>query len=71
MLIEDMHTIIKGKFIKKYWWNIVQTDKGFSVVNTHRKQNMKDRDGREEIVKEFKTSEEANNFLENIGSELE
>lgn len=59
-----MPKIIKAKFIKKYWFNIVETDDGFSVVNTHRKQNMTDRDDIERTVGFFKTLQEAENHLD-------
>ena len=61
---ENMHKIIKAKFIKKYWFNIVETDHGFAIVNTHRKQNMIDRDDIERTVDFFKTMEEAEHRLE-------
>lgn len=59
-----MHKIIKARFIKKYWFNIVETEDGFAVVNTHRKQNMIDRDDIEKTVNFFKTMQEAENRLE-------
>ena len=59
-----MHTIVKEKFIKKYYFNIVQTDDGFSVVNTKRKFNRVDRDGIGYEIKFFKTQGEAEDFLE-------
>ncbi|GEM_PF-4490446 len=56
--------IIKAKFIKKYWFNIVKTSDGFSIVNTHRKQNMKDRDDIEKTIHFCKTLQEAESYLE-------
>ena len=56
--------IIKGRFIKKYWFNIVETSDGFAVKNTHRKYNMIDRDGPETIIHFCKTLQEAENYLE-------
>ena len=57
-------TIIKAKFIKKYWFNIVKTNDGFAIVNTHRKQNMVDRDDIEKTMHFYKTIEDAENHLE-------
>jgi len=62
-LSENM-TIIKAKFIKKYWFNIVKTNDGFAIVNTHRKQNMTDRDDIEKTIHFCKTLQEAESFLE-------
>jgi len=59
-----MSTIIKEKFIKKYYFNIVQTDNRFSVVNTKRKLNRRDRDGIEFELAFFNTEKEAETFLE-------
>lgn len=59
-----MHKIIKAKFIKKYWYDIVETDNGFSVFNTRRRENQIDRDGIGYEVAFFKTLEEAEEFLE-------
>lgn len=55
---------IDVKVIKSIVWNIIDTGNGFTVVNTHRKENMKDRDNIEESKGEFKTFEEAEKFLE-------
>lgn len=60
-----MYKLIKPKFIKGYWHNIVQTDNGFSVVDTQRKRNQIDRDGIGYKVECFKTLEEAKLFLKN------
>lgn len=57
-------TIIKAKFIKKYWFNIVKTSNGFSIVNTHRKQNMIDRDDIEKAIHFCRTLQEAEDYLE-------
>ena len=57
-------TIIKAKFIKKYWFNIVKTSDGFAVVNTHRKHNMIDRDDIEKTIYLCKTIQEAEMHLE-------
>ncbi|KKS73577.1 MAG: hypothetical protein UV46_C0069G0003 [Candidatus Gottesmanbacteria bacterium GW2011_GWC2_42_8] len=61
-----MHKIIKAKFIKKYWFNIIQTENGFYVFNTQRKRKLPDRDGIGYIVPESEcnTLDEAVNFLE-------
>jgi len=61
-----MHKIVRAKFIKKYWFNIIQTEKGFHVFNTQRKRNHVDRDGIGYIVAEskFNTLDEAIKFLE-------
>ncbi|MEK7559530.1 MAG: hypothetical protein AAB521_04455 [Patescibacteria group bacterium] len=61
-----MHTVVKTKFIKKYWFNIVQTEKGFYVFNTQRKKKQSERDGVGYIVPESEcdTLDEAVNFLE-------
>lgn len=58
--------IIKAKFIKKYWFNIVKTSDGFAVVNTHRKQNMTDRDDIEKTIHFCKTLQEAEKYLEDF-----
>lgn len=60
-----MHKLIKTKFIKGHWHNVVQTDCGFSVVNTERERNQIDRDGIGYEVECFKTLEEAKLFLKN------
>lgn len=57
-------TIIKAKFIKKYWFNIVKTDDGFAIVNTHRKQNMIDRDDIEKTIHFCKSIQEAESYLD-------
>lgn len=57
--------IIKHAVIRKIVWNIVDFGHGFAVVNTHRKENMVDRDNKEESLREFKTLEEAEQFLKN------
>lgn len=57
-------TIIKAKFIKKYWFNIVKTKDGFTIVNTHRKQNMTDRDDIERTIHFCKTIQEAESYLD-------
>lgn len=59
-----MYKIIKEKFIKKYWFNIVETDDSFNVVNTHRKLNRTDRDDIERTVDSFETVQEAEKRLE-------
>ena len=59
-----MHKIIKEKFIKKYWFDIIETDSCFSVFNTKRKKNKIDRDGIGHEVSFFKTLKEAEEFLE-------
>ena len=59
-----MHRIIKAKFIRDYWYDIIETDKGFSVFNTQRKRNQIDREGIGYEVALFKTLEEAEEFLE-------
>lgn len=59
-----MYKIIKAKFIKKYWWNIVETDSGFAVINTYRKRNMADRDDIERVVVTFSNLEEAEKCLD-------
>ncbi len=61
-----MHKIVKAKFIKKYWFNVIQTENGFYVFNTQRKRNQFDRDGIGYKVpeSEFNTLDEAVNFLE-------
>lgn len=66
-----MHKIVKTKFIKKYWFDIIQTEKGFHVFNTKRKRNMSDRDGIGYIVpeSEFKTLSEAIIFLDEYEKE--
>lgn len=56
-------TIIKAKFIKKYWFNIVQTGDGFAVVNTHREQN-RNRGDIEKTIHFCKTLQEAESYLE-------
>ncbi|MCJ7804987.1 hypothetical protein MUP35_04640 [Patescibacteria group bacterium] len=60
-----MYTIVKAKFIKKYWFNIIQTKNGLHVFNTQRKRNQIDRDGIGYMVpeSEFRTLDEAVNFL--------
>lgn len=58
-----MHKIIKTKFIKKYWFNIVSFDDGFGVVNTYRRRNMVDRDDIEKTIGFFKTKKEAEQYL--------
>ncbi len=60
-----MHKIVKAKFIKKYWFNIIQTENGFYVINTQRKRNQIDRDGIGYMIpeSEFKTLDEAIKFL--------
>jgi len=57
-------TIIKEKFIKKYWFNIVKINDGFAIVNTHRKQDRTDRDDIEKTIHLCKTLQEAENYLE-------
>ena len=59
-----MHKIIKTKFIKKYWYNIIETDNGFSVFNTYRRENQTSRDGLGYKIAFFKTIEDAEKFLE-------
>lgn len=61
-----MHTIVKSKFIRKYWFDIIQTEKGFHIFNTQRKRKLSDRDGIGYIVpeSEFNTLDEAIQFLE-------
>lgn len=61
-----MHTIVKSKFIRKYWFDIIQTEKGFHIFNTQRKRKLSDRDGIGYIVaeSEFNTLDEAVKFLE-------
>lgn len=61
-----MHTIVKERFIKKYWFNVIQTENGFYVFNTKRKRNRIDRDGIGYMVpeSEFNTLDEAIKFLE-------
>lgn len=59
-----MYKLIKTKFIKGYWHNVVQTADGFSVVNTQRKRNQINRDGIGYEVEYFKTLEGAKQFLE-------
>ncbi len=61
-----MHKIIKARFIEKYWFNIVETDNGFAVVNTHRGWNMIDRDDIEKTIGFFKTIQEAKNSLNEL-----
>ena len=59
-----MYKITKSKFIKKYWFNIVETDDSFSVINTRRRKNQIDRDGLGYEIASFKTLEDAEKFLE-------
>ena len=60
-----MHTIVKSRFIKKYWFDIIQTENGFHVFNTKRKWKISDRDGigYEVPESEFSTLDEAIEFL--------
>ena len=58
--------IIKKEFIKKYYFDIVKTTNGFVVKNTHRKENMIDRDDIEKIVLICKTFEEAEEYLKKL-----
>ncbi|MFH1170749.1 MAG: hypothetical protein V1704_04290 [Candidatus Vogelbacteria bacterium] len=60
----EIMTIIKAKFIKKYWFNIVKANDGFAIMNTQRKQNMRDRDGIGHMIHFCKTLQEAENYLE-------
>lgn len=64
-----MHKIIKAKFIRKYWVDIIETDNGFSVFNTQRRKNQIDRDGIGYEIAYFKTREEAEQFLQRIEDE--
>ncbi len=61
-----MHTIVKTKFIKKYWFDIIQTEQGFYVFNTQRERKLSNRDGVGYIVPESEcnTLDEAIKFLE-------
>ena len=59
-----MHKIIKTKFIKKYWFDLVETTDGFSIFNTRRRGNQIDRDGVGYTVEHFKNLDEAVQFLE-------
>lgn len=61
-----MNNIVKIKFIKKYWFDIIQTEKGFYVFNTQRRRKMHKRDGIGYIVPEsdFETLDEAVKFLD-------
>ena len=62
-----MGSTVKSKFIKKYWFDIIQSEKGFYIFNTQRRRNQVDRDGIGYIVSEsyFDTLDEAINYLEN------
>jgi len=60
-----MSTLLKSKFIKNYWYNIVEFDGGFGVFNTRRKKNQIDRDGLGYEIERFKTLKEAEEFLDN------
>jgi hypothetical protein len=64
-----MYKIIKSKFIKKYWYDIIETNNGFSVFNTRRKMNQIDRDGLGYEVAFLKTLKEAEDFLEKYDKE--
>jgi hypothetical protein len=57
-------TIIKSRFIKKYWFNIVKTNDGFAIVNTYRRENRTDRDNIEKTIHFCKTLQEAEGYLE-------
>ncbi|OGZ84416.1 MAG: hypothetical protein A2599_00925 [Candidatus Staskawiczbacteria bacterium RIFOXYD1_FULL_39_28] len=57
--------IVKKYFIKKYYFDIVERDDGFSIVNTHRK-NITDRDGIEEVIFNCKTFEEAERYIDKL-----
>ncbi len=61
-----MNIIVKMKFIKKYWFDIIQTEKGFYIFNTQRRFKQNERDGIGYIVPESEcdTLEEAIKFLE-------
>ncbi len=61
-----INSIIKSKFIKKYWFNIVQSENGFYIFNTQRKRKLSDRDGIGYIVPDSECSSlaEAIKFLE-------
>jgi hypothetical protein len=63
-----MNKIISSKFIKKYWFDIIQTDTGYHVFNTQRKFKQSDRDGIGYIVSESEceTLNEAKKFLEDF-----
>ena len=63
-----MSKIVKTKFIKNFWFNIIQTDNGFHIFNTQRKRNQADRVGIGFIVpdSECKTLAEAVKLLNNL-----
>lgn len=64
-----MYKIIKSKFIKQYWFNIIEVSDGYSVFNTRRRRNMTDRDGLGYEVASFKTLKDAERFLEDYEKE--
>jgi len=61
-------TILYSKYIKQkgYVYSIDRYGKKYCVVNTHRKENMVDRDGPEYIEKEFNTFEKAKKYIDNL-----
>lgn len=64
-VITFVHKLIKAKFIKKYWYDIIKNKEGFSVFNTQRKRNQIDRDGIGHEIAFLKTLKRAEEFLNN------